>query len=91
MNTTADTFEHLPIDVQLSAYLDKELPEPLARQLCLRLQADQSLQATLASLKAGSEAGNMMFETLLQEPLPLSFARAIRRGHGIAAKLATGS
>ncbi len=87
MNDTPDDFEHLPVEVQLSAYLDNELPEHLAQQLTWRLQSDGSLRELLGRLEVGSHTGNRMFEILLKEPLPLAFARAIRRGEGILAKL----
>ncbi len=89
MNTTPENFERLPLDVQLSAYLDNELPELLARQLSRRLKTDRNLQRALERLETGSVVGNRLFEALLNEPVPLSFARAIRRGEGVAAKLAT--
>ncbi len=87
MNTTPENFERLPLDVQLSAYLDNELPELLARQLSRRLQTNRNLQRTLERLETGSAIGNRLFEALLKEPVPLTFARAIRRGEGVAAKL----
>ncbi|MCO6185409.1 hypothetical protein [Rhizobium sp. L1K21] len=80
-------FDQLPVNVQLSAYLDEELPEPLARRLSLRLQKEPALQCALDSLRSGSALGNLLFAALLKEPVPLTFARAIRRGQGIAAKL----
>lgn len=78
MNDIEKDFGTLPLEVQLSAYLDNELPEHLLRQLSLLVHEDDKLNETLARLKLGSEFGDRLFAALLKEPVPLAFARAIR-------------
>jgi anti-sigma factor RsiW len=72
--------DKLPLEVRLSAFLDDELPQKEKTAIMRLLATDCAAQALLFRLKTGSEAGNAMFATLLDDPLPLSFLRAIRHG-----------
>jgi anti-sigma factor RsiW len=70
--------DKLPIEVRLSAFLDGELPQKEQAAIRRLLATDCAAQALLSRLKTGSEAGNAIFATLLEDPLPLAFLRTIR-------------
>ena len=65
--------------MQLSAYLDGELPPDETAALAARLKTDAGLRAELEALTAANTAAKQDFAAMLSAPLPLSLARAIDR------------
>lgn len=63
---------------QLSAYLDGELTEAAMREVEDALARDPALQAELDALIAADAAAEEAFGAMLDEPVPLELAAAIR-------------
>ena len=64
---------------KLSAYIDGELTEAEAREIEEMVASDPALQAELDALMAADAAAMTEFEKMLEEPVPLEMAIAIKR------------
>lgn len=73
-----ENFKELPLEVQLSAYLDGQLDATDAKEIETLLKSDPKAQAIFDTLKAGSDFGSEMFEEMLKEPVPLHLVRSIK-------------
>jgi anti-sigma factor RsiW len=63
---------------KLSAFLDGELPEAEAREIEVALNSDPALLAELETLMAGDALAHEQFAKMLDEPVPVALAAAIR-------------
>ena len=63
---------------KLSAFLDGELPESEAREIEDALARDPGLQAELEALMEADVVAKSEFDTLVDDPVPLELAAAIR-------------
>ncbi|MEM1341555.1 MAG: zf-HC2 domain-containing protein, partial [Pseudomonadota bacterium] len=63
---------------KLSAYLDGELSPEETHAVETALSQDAALQAELESLMAADDLARTEFGQMLEEPVPLSMAAAIR-------------
>lgn len=73
-----ENFKELPLEVQLSAYIDGQLDAADAQEIETLLKSDKQAQSILETLKAGSDFGNQAFEEMLKEPVPLHLVRSIK-------------
>ncbi|MEM9843940.1 MAG: anti-sigma factor [Pseudomonadota bacterium] len=67
---------------KLSAFLDGELPDAEAREVEEALQADPGLQAELERLMAANQMAQEAFADMLNDPVPMSLAAAVRNAPG---------
>lgn len=65
-------------DEKLSAFLDGELTDAEARQIETALARDPALRAELDSLMAATSGAQEVFHEMLDEPVPLALAAAIK-------------
>lgn len=66
-------------DEMLSAFLDGELPEETQRAVEAALDQDRGLQSRLETLMSGDRAAQEAFDAMLDEPVPMALAAAIRK------------
>ncbi|OLP59412.1 hypothetical protein BJF93_11865 [Xaviernesmea oryzae] len=66
--------------LRLSALIDGEVDEVERRELERLVESDDEARRLYQRLKAGGEAGQAAFETMLSDPLPLSLVRQMRNG-----------
>lgn len=67
------------MDEQLSAYLDRALPEDEMRAMTLRLAADPALQQRLDMFRAADRMAAERLTAALDDPVPFALAQAVAR------------
>ncbi|MDI7860843.1 anti-sigma factor [Rhizobiaceae bacterium n13] len=67
-----------PLDVRLSALLDREIDDKEREELERLIATDDDARALYERLKHGSDVGRKAFNDMLKEPVPLALVRSIR-------------
>lgn len=71
-----------PTDRDLQAYVDGELDAERRAEVAEALRRESSLRATVRRYEAQRRALHKLYDTALEEPVPESLKRLLRKGGG---------